>query len=328
MCEVCGEQRDPAVRCAASRADRFVTAVAESSTTAPRPTAWGAVRAYVALTKPRVIEQLLVTAVPPMLLAAGGLPSLWLIGATLVGGMLSAGSANSLNCYVDRDIDAVMGRTRNRPLVAHTVSPRAALIFGLVLGVVSTVFLWFATTPLAAMLALTTIAFYVLVYTMLLKRRTPQNIVWGGAAGCMPVLIGWAAVTGSLDWPVLPMFAVIFFWTPPHFWALAMRFKKDYAAAGVPMLPVVASERTVTLQMLLHTWLMVLSSLALWPLATTWVYGGAAVVLGAWFLLEAHLLYIRTSRGEKTKPMRIFHLSNTYLCLLFIAVAVDVFVAN
>ncbi|MEJ7703394.1 MAG: heme o synthase [Geodermatophilaceae bacterium] len=246
-----------------------------------RPRTVGSVlRAYVALTKPRIIELLLVTTVPTMLLAARGLPSLWLIGATLVGGFLSAGSANTLNCYVDRDIDRVMHRTEARPLATHAVSPRAALTFGVALAAVSTV--WFAVTTnlLSAGLSLAAILFYVFVYTLGLKRRTSQNIVWGGAAGCMPVLIGWSAVTGELSWAALVLFAVIFFWTPPHFWALAMRYRADYAAAGVPMLPVVATPLVVTRRIVGYSWLMVAASLALWALDSSWIYGVTALAAG------------------------------------------------
>jgi protoheme IX farnesyltransferase len=289
---------------------------------ASRQGAVAVVRAYVALTKPRIIELLLVTTVPAMFLAAAGLPSLWTIVATLVGGTLAAGSANALNCYVDRDIDQVMKRTSNRPLPRHSVPPRSALVFGVVLGVVSVALLWAATNLLAAALALFAILFYVVVYTMWLKRRTPQNIVWGGAAGCMPVLIGWAAVTGSLAWEAWVLFAVVFFWTPPHFWALAMRFKDDYAAAGVPMLPVVATPRRVAFEIVLYSWVMVATSLLLWP-AMSWIYGAAALVTGAWFLYEAHRLHGRVRSGGELNPMRLFHVSISYLTLLFVAVAVD-----
>ena len=200
----------------------------------------GRIAAYVALTKPRIIELLLVTTLPAMVLAAGGLPDWWTVVATMVGGTLAAGSANALNCWVDRDIDAMMRRTTHRPLARHEVSPTGALVFGLVLGVLSVAAIGLATNLLAGGLTLVAIAFYIVVYTMLLKRRTAQNIVWGGAAGCMPVLIGWTAVTGSLALAPFVLFAVVFFWTPPHTWALATRYRDDYARAGVPMLPVVA----------------------------------------------------------------------------------------
>ncbi len=288
------------------------------------------VRAYVALTKPRIIETLLVTTVPTMFLAARGLPPLWLVVATLVGGTLAAGSANTLNCYLDRDIDVVMHRTRNRPLVTGAVSPREALVFGLALGVLAVAFLGLVVNWLAASLALGAIAFYVLVYTMVLKRRTSQNIVWGGAAGCMQVLIGWAAVTGSLTWAPFVLFLVIFLWTPPHYWPLSMRFEDDYAAAGVPMLPVVATDVAVARRVVAYSWAMVLASLLLVPVAPTGpVYAVAAVVLGAVFLLEAHRLLGRANAGvlgAELRPMRLFHYSITYVSLLFVAVAVDPFV--
>jgi protoheme IX farnesyltransferase len=217
----------------------------------------------------------------------------------------------------------VMGRTRQRPLVRHTVSPRGALTFGVLLGAFAVGWLWATTNLLAASLALAAILFYVFVYTLGLKRRTPQNIVWGGAAGCMPVLIGWAVVTGRLDWPPLALFGVIFFWTPVHYWPLAMRFREDYARAGVPMLPVVAPPVAVVRRILAYGWATVATSLVLWPLATGWIYGLAAAGVGGAFLLEAHRLYFAVRRGEKARPMRLFHLSNSYLALLFLAVAVD-----
>jgi len=289
----------------------------------------GALRAYVELTKPRIIELLLVTTLPAMVLAAHGLPSVELTLATLIGGTLAAGSANALNCYVDRDIDAMMRRTSNRPLAVGpdraTVSPRAALVFGLILGVVSTALLWATTNPAATVLTLAAIVLYVVGYTLGLKRRTSQNIVWGGAAGCMPVLIGWAAVTGGLAWPALVLFLVVFFWTPPHFWALAMKFRDDYAAAGVPMLPVVASPRSVTTHMLAHTWAMVACSLLLVPVAGLGpLYALPAAVLGAIFLRETYLLRRRVIAGSDPKSMRLFHLSITYLSLLSVAIVVDV----
>ena len=283
------------------------------------------VGAYVALTKPRIIELLLVTTVPAMVLAEQGMPSLGLIRATLVGGSLAAGSANALNCYYDRDIDVVMHRTSRRPLAQRTVAPFNALVFGLVLGVLSFALLWATTNLLSALLAVAAIAFYVLVYTMLLKRRTSQNIVWGGAAGCMPVLIGWSAVTGTVGWPAVALFLVIFFWTPPHFWALAMRFRDDYAAADVPMLPVVATPALVASRIVAYSWAMVLTSLVIVaPIGPAGpVYAVSAVVLGGAFLREAHLLQRRVRTGADPAPMRLFHWSITYLALLFLAVAVD-----
>ncbi|OLF14466.1 protoheme IX farnesyltransferase [Actinophytocola xinjiangensis] len=278
--------------------------------------------AYVALTKPRIIELLLVTTVPAMMLAERGIPSPWLVFATLFGGTLAAGSANALNCVADADIDAVMKRTSARPLPRHQVPPRNALVFGVVLGVLSFAWLWPTTNLLAACLSVAAILFYVLIYTMVLKRRTAQNIVWGGAAGCMPVVIGWSAVTGSIEWPALVMFGVIFFWTPPHFWALAMKFKDDYARAGVPMLPVVTTADRVARQIVTYSWVMVLWTLLLVP-AAGWVYAAFAVGVGVWFLAVAHRLYAAIRRGEPGKPMKLFHMSNTYLTLVFVALAVD-----
>lgn len=284
-------------------------------------------RAYIALTKPRIIELLLVTTVPTMILAAHGLPSLTLVLITLVGGYLAAGGANTLNMYLDRDIDGLMARTGNRPLVTGEVSPRAALGFGLVLSMASVA--WFAvlTNGLAAALTAAAILMYVVGYTLILKRRTPQNIVWGGAAGCMQILIGWAAVTGSLTWAPMVLFGVVFFWTPPHYWPLSLRFRDDYAAAGVPMLPVVASLSRVAREIIGYSWAMVATSLLLVPAAhMTWFYTGAAVLLGAAFLWEAHGLLRRVRRGDlDVRPMRLFHGSISYLALLFLAVAIDPF---
>lgn len=298
--------------------------------TAPPPaTRLGAMlavlRAYVALTKPRIIELLLVTTVPTMFLAARGLPNIGVMAVVVLGGALAAGSANSLNCYLDRDIDQVMRRTSRRPLVRHTVSPRAALVFGLSIGVVSVAGMALATNLLAAGLTAAAIFYYVVIYTMLLKRRTAANTFWGGACGAAPVLIGWAAVTGSLSAAAWLLFAVVFFWQPPHFWALAIKFRRDYEAAGVPMLPVVASLRRVLAESIAYSWVMVLCSVALWPLATTPLYGVASIALGGLFLFEVHRLYHRERRGRKIKPMYLFHWSITYLTLLFVALAVDAF---
>ncbi|MCV7171640.1 protoheme IX farnesyltransferase [Mycobacterium manitobense] len=278
--------------------------------------------AYVALTKPRVIELLLVTAIPAMLLAERGTVDPLLILNTLIGGMLAAAGANTLNCVADADIDKVMKRTARRPLARDTVPTRHALVFGLVLSVASFGWLWWTSNLLSGLLAVATIAFYVFVYTLLLKRRTSQNVVWGGAAGCMPVMIGWSAVTGTIQWPALVMFAIIFFWTPPHTWALAMRYKDDYRAAGVPMLPAVATERHVTKQILVYTWLTVVTTLAL-ALATGWLYAAVALLAGAWFLTMAHQLYSGVKRGEPVKPLRLFLQSNNYLAVVFCALAVD-----
>ncbi|RKT78123.1 protoheme IX farnesyltransferase [Terracoccus luteus] len=282
---------------------------------------------YVALTKPRIIELLLITTIPVMFLAQGGVPDLLLVLVTLVGGTMSAGAANTLNCYLDRDIDAVMHRTSKRPLVTGTVSPRGALTFGLVLTVVSTLWLGLLVNWLSAWLALGALLFYVVGYTLLLKRRTAQNIVWGGAAGCMPVLIGWSAVTDSLSWSAFALFMVIFFWTPPHYWPLSMRYKDDYATAHVPMLPVVERFVVVAKQIVLYSWAMVAASLALVPLQRMgWVYLVAAVVSGGLFLAEAHRLLGRAKAGageDVLRPMRLFHFSITYLTVLFVGVALD-----
>jgi protoheme IX farnesyltransferase len=280
------------------------------------------VLAYLALTKPRVIELLLVTAIPAMLLAQRGTVNPLLVINTLIGGMLAAGGANTLNCVVDADIDKVMKRTARRPLARAAVPTRNALVFGLVLTVGSFFWLWWTTNLLSGLLGLATIAFYVLVYTLLLKRRTSQNVVWGGAAGCMPVMIGWSAVTGTIGWPALVMFAIIFFWTPPHTWALAMRYKDDYEAVGVPMLPVVATERHVTSPSEIYTWLAVLATLAL-ALATGWLYAAVALAAGVWFLTIAHQLYAGVRAGEPVKPLRLFLQSNNYLAVVFCALAID-----
>ncbi|WP_369793510.1 heme o synthase [Terrabacter sp. Root85] len=282
---------------------------------------------YVSLMKPRIIELLLITTIPVMFLAEQGVPDLWLVVVTVVGGTLSAGAANTLNCYIDRDIDAVMHRTSRRPLVTGTVSPRGALVFGVALAVGSTVWLGLLVNWLSAWLALGALLFYVFGYTLLLKRRTAQNIVWGGAAGCMPVLIGWSAVTDSLSWSAFILFMVIFFWTPPHYWPLSMRYKDDYATAHVPMLPVVERFVVVARQIVAYSWAMVLTSLALVPVQQVgWVYTTAAVVAGALFLTEAHRLLAKAKAGaaeDVLKPMRLFHFSITYLTILFVGVALD-----
>lgn len=298
----------------------------EQSATA-RATWKDVVAAYVGLTKPRVIELLLLTTVPVMFFAARGVPDLGLVVATVVGGTLSAGSASVFNCVYDRDIDEQMRRTRRRALPRHIVSPAAALVFGFVLCAISTVALLVWVNPLSALLAVVANAFYVFGYTMLLKRRTTQNIVWGGLAGCFPALIGWTAVTGELSWVPVVLFAVVFFWTPPHTWALALRYREDYANVDVPMLPVVVPAREVGRQVVLYSWVMVATSLLLWPVADTGVfYPVAAGVLGAGFLLEAHRMLARTKGTESLsviQPMRLFHSSNLYLSLLFVAVALD-----
>jgi protoheme IX farnesyltransferase len=285
------------------------------------------VSAYVGLTKPRIIELLLVTTVPAMFLAAGGVPPLLLVLSTMIGGCLAAASANVFNCVLDRDIDEQMRRTRRRPLPRHMVDPRAATAFGAVLGVAATLWLGFGVNWLSAGLALGANAFYVFGYTMLLKRRTSQNIVWGGIAGCFPPLIGWTAVTGQIALAPFVLFAIVFFWTPPHTWALAFRYREDYAAAGVPMLPVVRSAPAVARQILVYAVITVAVSLALWPVAGTgWLYPSVAGVTGVVFLVEAVQLLRRARAGltdAALKPMRLFHWSNSYLALVFVAAAVD-----
>jgi heme o synthase len=293
----------------------------------PVRTALGVAGAYVALTKPRIVELLLLTTVPVMFLAERAVPPLSLVVLTVAGGTLAAGSANALNCVVDRDIDERMMRTRRRPLPRHQVSPNAALGFGLALGAVATVLLGLTVNWLSALLALSANVFYVVGYTMVLKRRTAQNIVWGGAAGCFPALIGWTAVTDRLAWPPVVLFLIVFFWTPPHFWSLAMRYRDDYAAADVPMLPVVASAREVSGKIVVYSWLTVGTSLVLWPVAAMgWGYLVLAGLLGGLLLGEAHALRRRalaSADAVTAKSMRLFHWSNAYLALLFFAVAVD-----
>ncbi|MFF0813848.1 heme o synthase [Rhodococcus sp. NPDC003318] len=299
---------------------------APDATPSTPDTVWGRITgkvlAYLALTKPRVIELLLVATIPAMLLADRGTVDFPLILATLFGGWMGAASANTLNCVVDADIDKVMKRTARRPLARMAVPTSHALVFGLVLGAGSFVWLWWAANLLAGLLVLVTIAFYVFVYTMVLKRRTWQNVIWGGAAGCMPVLVGWAAVTGTLSWEPIVLFLVIFFWTPPHTWALAMRYKEDYKAAGVPMLPVIATEERVTKQIVVYTWLTVIATLALVPAAGV-IYAAVALVAGAWFLLMAHQLYSGVRKGGSVKPLRLFLQSNNYLAVVFCGLAVD-----
>ncbi len=289
------------------------------------------VKAYVALTKPRIIELLLITTVPVMFLAEGGVPDLWLVLATCAGGYLSAGGANALNMYIDRDIDALMHRTRNRPLVTGVLRPAEGLVFGLVLAVVSTLWFGLLVNWMSAALSLGALLFYVVGYTMLLKRRTAQNIVWGGIAGCLPVFIGWSSVTGTVSWGAVVLFLVMFFWTPPHYWPLSMKTKDDYERVGVPMLPVVAGNLVVARQIVVYSWVMVAVSLLLWPLGYAgWFYTAVAAVAGIWWLWEAHALQARARAGEqgaKLKEMRLFHWSITYVSLVFLAVAIDPFVS-
>ncbi|MGI5198988.1 heme o synthase [Streptomyces sp. CA-288835] len=299
-----------------------------SQSTKHRP--FGArIKAFIALTKPRIIELLLITTVPVMFLAEQGVPDLQLVLLTCVGGYLSAGGANALNMYIDRDIDALMARTSQRPLVTGMVSPRECLVFGISLAVISTLLFGLTVNWLSAWLSLGALLFYVIVYTMILKRRTSQNIVWGGIAGCLPVLIGWSSVTNSMSWAPVILFLVMFFWTPPHYWPLSMRVRDDYARVGVPMLPVIASNKVVARQIVLYSWAMVAVSLLLTPLGYTgWFYTSVALVTGGFWLWEAHGLQARAKDGAvgaKLKEMRLFHWSITYVSLLFVAVAVDPF---
>jgi heme o synthase len=303
---------------------------------APRgPTRSDTIRAYIALTKPRIIELLLITTVPAMVLATRDLPGTidwidwaWLVVWTLVGGTLAAGSANAINQYLDRDIDILMVRTRRRPLPAHSVRPEQAVVFGVVLGIISIALLAWFVNLLAAILTLLAIAFYVFVYTILLKRTTTQNIVIGGAAGALPPVIGWAAVTGRVDLPALFLFALVFYWTPPHFWALSLRIAKDYAAAGVPMLPVVRGSAETTRQIFLYTILLVAISLIFFAVAKMGlIYLVAAVVMGAIFLWQAgRLARLVSAEGTTTGAIRLYKFSISYLTVLFAAVAVDALV--
>ncbi len=303
--------------------------VTSSPATTSSPSAAGrsfgkTLKAYVALTKPRVIELLLVTTAPAMVLAERGFPSLWLVLGTLLGGAMSAGSANAFNMYIDRDIDQLMARTKGRPIVAGDISPRAALIFAWLLGAASIAVLWVVANPLSAALSLAAILFYVFVYTLLLKRRTEQNIVWGGIAGCFPVLIGWSAVTGTLSAEPWILFLIVFVWTPAHYWPLSLRYVDDYAAASVPMLSVLRPRVAVGLQVILYAWATVIASLVLIPAGNMGpLYTAVSVLVGGWFLLEAHRLYNKTVDGIEASAMRVFHASNTYLTVLFVAVALD-----
>ena len=292
--------------------------------TRPRPNIWRKAKAYFELTKPRVIELLLVSTVPTMILAQRGIPDIWLILATVIGGAFSAGSANSFNCYIDADIDKIMGRTKGRPLVTGELTKREAYWFAWGLGFLSVVWLGLLVNVLAATLSLAAILFYVFVYTLLLKRRTPQNIVWGGAAGSMPVLIGWAAVTNELAPAAWVLFLIIFLWTPPHYWPLSLRYKQDYTDAGVPMLPVVRNNQTVGVQIILYAWALVASTLLLIPVASMGlVYTITALNTGAWFVVESYRLYRQAIVGEIANPMRLFHGSISYLTVLFVAIAID-----
>ena len=282
--------------------------------------------AYVALTKPRIIELLLITTLPTMILAKGGLPRVWLMIATLVGGALAAGGANAINMYVDRDIDKLMHRTAKRPLVTGAIAPRNALIFAVALEIVAFVELWVCVNLLSAVLSVTATLFYVFIYTLWLKRTSKQNIVIGGAAGAMPVLVGWAAVTDSLAWAPVVLFAVIFMWTPPHFWALACKHKDDYEAANVPMMPVVATFRRTSVEIMAYTLVMVGLTLLLAPVAHLGLlYVVSAAVLGAGFIAMAARMWVQATPKAS---MQLFSYSITYLTLLFIIMAVDVFITH
>ncbi len=298
------------------------------SATAPHTRAQ-VLRGYVALTKPRIIELLLVTTIPTMVVAANGIPGLWLIVATLAGGTLAAGGANAMNMVIDRDIDAIMERTKKRPLVTGMMSPRAATLFAVALEVIAFGVLAIWVNQMSAWLAMSATAFYVVVYTLWLKRRSRQNIVIGGAAGAVPVLIGWSAVTNTLTWTPVLLFLVIFIWTPPHFWALAVRYRDDYEAANVPMMPVVTSLRHTTLEILVYSVLMWALTVLIGPTAHLgWIYAVSATVLGALFTFYALRLYVHAcaDRANVGEAMRLFHFSITYLTALFILMAVDVLV--
>jgi heme o synthase len=276
---------------------------------------------FVALTKPRIIELLLVTTLPTMVVAARGLPRIWLIVATLLGGTLAAGGANAINMYVDRDIDAVMRRTRNRPLVTGVVSPAQALVFAIALEALAFVELWTAVNLLSAALAVSAMLFYVFVYTMWLKRTSRQNIVIGGAAGAVPVLVGWAAVRDSVGWAPLVLFALMFVWTPPHFWALAIRYRDDYKSVDVPMMPVVTTFKRTAAQIMAYSVLVAVVSLVFgWTAGMGAIYWVSAVVLGTVFCAMAYRLW---RNPTEAMAMSLFHWSITYVTLLFVAMAAD-----
>ncbi len=304
-----------------------MTALSEHPVVSPRRVT-GVIGAYVALTKPKLVELLLVTTLPAMMLAAGGWPSWRLVAATMVGGMLAAGAANTVNCWFDRDIDRLMSRTRNRPIPSGAVSPRSALVFGVVLAAASLTLLWLETTPLATALAAVAILAYSVVYTMVLKRRTRHNTVFGAFPGAAPVLIGWAAVTGSLAWPALVFFGIVFCWQMPHFWALASRFREDYARAGVPMLSVVAGPGSVGRQSVAWAWAMLGATLLMGSITPVlgWAFAIGGGVLGAWYVVESSQWLGRIRAGVPDRPMRLFSVSITHMTLLSIAIAVDVLV--
>ncbi len=307
------------------------TGVAEEPRPAGRMTASRKLRAYVALMKPRIIELLLVATVPTMIFAQQGMPDLWLVLSTLVGGTLAAGAAGAFNCYIDREEDRVMKRTAKRPLVTGEVTDREALVFAWLLTAVSVAWLTLGVNVLAGVLGAAAIFLYAVFYSIVLKRRTAQNIVWGGVAGCMPVLIGWAAVTGGLDWPALVLFLFIFLWTPPHYWPLSMKYADDYSRAGVPMLGAVAGARTVGSQVVLYAWATVVCSLLLVPVGGAgWVYAVTALAAGAWFVGHSHKLHALAVAGRPTdkQAMYVFHGSIAYITFVFLALAVDPFVGG
>jgi protoheme IX farnesyltransferase len=304
-----------------------VTAVSERPAVAVRRIP-AVVGAYVALTKPKLVELLLVTTLPAMMLAADGWPSWGLLAATMIGGMLAAGAANTFNCWYDRDIDRLMSRTKNRPIPSGAVSPTAALVFGGVLAVASLTLLWVATTPLATALAAVAILAYSVVYTMVLKRRTRHNTVFGAFPGAAPVLIGWAAVTGSLDWPAVVFFAIVFCWQMPHFWALASRFREDYARVGVPMLSVVAGPESVGRQSVAWAWATLGATLLMGSITPQldWAFAIGGGLLGAWYVAESHQWLNRIRSAVPDRPMRLFTVSITHMTLLSVAIAIDVLV--
>jgi protoheme IX farnesyltransferase len=287
--------------------------------------------AYWSLTKPRVIELLLVTTLPTMIFAERGFPDILLVLATMVGGAMAAGSAGAFNCYIDRDMDKLMNRTKKRPLVTGEVTPREAFVFASALGIMSLLVLYFGANPLAAALGAAAIFFYVVVYTLVLKRRTEQNIIWGGIAGCFPVVIAWAAVRDTVEWPAIVLFVIIFLWTPPHYWPLSMKYRTDYQTASVPMLGAVATAKTVSVQVVLYAWATIACSLLLIPMGWAGItYSAFALVAGAWFVYESHVLYRQAQDETLTdkKAMKVFHLSIMYLTLLFIGLALDPFIGS
>ncbi|WP_390904998.1 heme o synthase [Nesterenkonia marinintestina] len=320
-----GAAADAAPRAAVDAADHPVS----DADRAPR---WRQkASALFALTKPRVVELLLVTTLPTMMFAQRGFPDFWLVLATMVGGAFAAGSAGAFNCYIDRDMDRLMNRTKRRPLVTGEVTPRQALVFASLLGVAALVILWLGANPLASALGAAAMFFYVVVYTMVLKRRTEQNIIWGGLAGCFPVLIAWAAVRETVEWPAVVLFFIIFLWTPPHYWPLSMKYRTDYQTASVPMLGAVATAQTVSVQVVLYAWATVVCSLLLIPMGWAGItYTAFAAVAGVWFVYESHVLHRQAQDGTLTdkKAMRVFHLSIMYLTLLFVGLAIDPFVGS